>query len=296
MTPRTIPEQLSKLKTFFELEAEPLFPKPLAEIPVLGNAMAYSYHAGGKRIRPILALASAKALGKNPKFIIPAALAIEMIHTYSLIHDDLPAMDNDDFRRGRPTSHKTFGEAMAILAGDGLLTEAFHIAAGNMDNSISPAGKLRFIEKLSEAAGISGMVAGQAMDIIHPEAESKTFLRKLHLKKTGAMIRISCLAPALLWETPAGHRQSLSTYGEKIGLLFQVVDDILDETATFEQLGKTPGKDREQHKLTYPALYGLDGAKKLADSLLNEALRALTALPDTELLSGIARFIAERSH
>ncbi len=292
----TIPEQLAGLRNFFEKEAEHLFPSTVPKAPALGKAMAYSYHAGGKRIRPILTLAATKALGKDPGLVVPAALAIEMIHTYSLIHDDLPAMDNDDFRRGKPTSHKVYGEALAILAGDGLLTEAFHVAATGMDSSISPTGKLRFIEKLSEAAGIRGMVAGQVMDMEHPDTGDVNFLKQLHLMKTGAMIQIACFVPTLLWDTPEDSRQSLEKYGEKIGLLFQVVDDILDETATYAQLGKTPGKDREQHKLTYPALYGLDGAGELAESLLNEALEALTDIPESGLLAGIARFIAKRSH
>jgi geranylgeranyl diphosphate synthase, type II len=293
---RTIPDQLTELKDFFEKEAESIFPGTLPQAPVLGEAMAYSYHAGGKRIRPILSLAATKALGKNTRLVIPAALAIEMIHTYSLIHDDLPAMDNDDFRRGRATSHKVYGEAMAILAGDGLLTEAFHVAAASMDDSIPSSGKLRFITELSRAAGIRGMVAGQVMDMEHPDTGNAEFLEQLHMRKTGAMIQISCLVPVLLWDIPEKPRNSLRKYGEKIGLLFQVVDDILDETATLDQLGKTPGKDREQHKITYPALYGLDGAIELVNSLLSEAIQALKGIPEPELLAGIARFIAERSH
>ncbi len=293
---RTIHEQLTELKKFFEQKAEKLFPSTVSEAPVLGDVMAYSYHAGGKRIRPILAIAAAKALGKNPEPIIPAALAIEMIHTYSLIHDDLPAMDNDDFRRGKPTSHRKYGEALAILAGDGLLTEAFRIAAAEINSEISSAGKLRFIKKLSEAAGIRGMVAGQVMDMAHPESKNTDFLKQLHLRKTGAMIQLSCLVPALLWEIREKTYSCLENYGEKIGLLFQVTDDILDETATLSQLGKTPGKDRKQHKLTYPSVYGLDGARKLADSLLKEAQQALTELPNPELLAGIALFIRGRNH
>ncbi|NOY23318.1 MAG: polyprenyl synthetase family protein [Acidobacteria bacterium] len=292
----TIPEQLAELKAFFEKEAEHLFPGTVPKAPALGEAMAYSYHAGGKRIRPILTLAAAKALGKDPGLVVPPALAIEMIHTYSLIHDDLPAMDNDDFRRGQPTSHKVYGEALAILTGDSLLTEAFHVAATAMDSSISPTGKLRFIEKLSEAAGIRGMAAGQVMDMTHPDTGDVNFLKQLHLMKTGAMIQIACLAPALLWNIPGDLYRSLEKYGESIGLLFQVVDDILDETATYAELGKTPGKDREQHKITYPALYGLEGAAELANSLLEEALQALEGIPEPELLAGIATFIAKRSH
>ncbi|RLE18553.1 MAG: polyprenyl synthetase family protein [Acidobacteria bacterium] len=292
----TIPEQLTELKNLFEREAENIFPEALPEAPALGEAMAYSYHAGGKRIRPILAIAAAKALGREPEAVVPAALAIEMIHTYSLIHDDLPAMDNDDFRRGKPTSHKKFGEALAILAGDGLLTEAFHIAATKLPGNIPPAGKLRFIKKLSFAAGIRGMVAGQVLDMEHPVEPGPAFLRDLHLRKTGAMIQISCITPALLWNTPENLYTALGNYGDKIGLLFQVVDDILDETATLAQLGKTPGKDREQHKLTYPAIYGIEGTEKLADSLLSQALAAVSEIPDPALLTGIARFIRERSH
>ena len=295
MTP-SIREYLKKQAEWFETESRNLFPAGHPEVAVLREAMDHSFKAGGKRIRPVLALTVAAMLDMDATDILPAALAIEMIHTYSLIHDDLPAMDDDDFRRGKPTCHKVYGDAMAILAGDGLLTEAFHVAAVHPDKPEMAAGKLRFIKELADAAGIRGMVGGQVMDMEHPENGDESYLTLLHNRKTGAMIRISCMAPVLVVGAPESFAKAIDTYARKIGLLFQVTDDMLDETASLAELGKTPGKDREQGKLTYPALFGLNGARKLADRLQAEAEAALAGITDTDRLIQLARFIRERSH
>ncbi len=292
---RKTPDHVKQSAERFEQAAASYFPKLHEETPDLEAAMHHSFFAGGKRIRPVLAITVTELLGFPVDDIIPAALAIEMIHTYSLIHDDLPAMDDDDYRRGKPTCHKMYGEATAILAGDGLLTEAFHVAARFPEKPALAAGRLHFIQALADAAGVRGMVGGQAMDMHHPAQADNSFLELLHGRKTAAMIRISCMAPALLFSSPAPVLDELDAYGNAIGLLFQVVDDILDETADFASLGKTPGKDREQNKLTYPALHGLSGARNLADQFLGRALDAASQLPDDGRLAGLARFIHERT-
>jgi len=292
----TISNYLAEQKARFEAAARKLFPKGHPETAVLEEAMAYSFQAGGKRIRPVLAMTVTAMLGHPMAAIIPAALAIEMVHAYSLIHDDLPAMDNDDFRRGKPTCHKAFGEAMAILAGDGLLTEAFHVAAAWPHDPDLDAGKLRFVRALADAAGIRGMVGGQVMDMAHPDGADADFLEQLHSRKTGAMIRLACLAPVHLFGAPEAVADRIARYGDRLGLLFQVTDDILDETASLETLGKTPGKDRAQQKLTYPALFGLDGTRDMADRLLAECLDSLNGLAHAERLADLARFVRDRSH
>ena len=293
---RTIREYLSSRAQQFERECLPYFPTSHPETHILQEAMTYSFQAGGKRIRPVLALAVTELLGKPVPDIIPAALAIEMIHTYSLIHDDLPAMDNDDVRRGKPTCHKVFGDAMAILAGDGLLTEAFHVAARYPEKTGLASGKLDFIRALADAAGIRGMVGGQAMDMENAAGADEHYLGLLHERKTGAMIRIACLSPIILFGVEEKIHHAIDNYAAAIGLLFQVVDDILDETAEAVDLGKTPGKDREQGKLTYPALHGLAGANQLADQLVLRAEQALAGIPDADTLIQLAGFIRQRSH
>lgn len=296
MTSRTTSDELVQRKDYFETEARQYFPEESRENTELSEAMAYSFHAGGKRIRPILSIAVTELMKQPVEDIIPAALAIEMIHTYSLIHDDLPSMDNDDFRRGKPTSHKVYGEALAILAGDALLTEAFHIAATYPEKQELSDGKLKFIQALAEAAGMRGMVGGQVMDMKHPAAASESYLKKLHARKTGAMIRVACIAPVILFNGDDHLLDRISRYAKKIGLLFQVTDDILDETATLEELGKTPGKDRDQNKITYPSLFGLDGAQRFAEDLLEDARTVLSDVPRAQLLLDIADFIASRTH
>jgi geranylgeranyl diphosphate synthase, type II len=260
------------------------------------KAMRYSVFAGGKRLRPVLVIAGAEAVGGRMDDVMPTACALELIHTYSLIHDDLPAMDNDDFRRGRPTSHKVFGEAMAILAGDGLLTHAFRLIADNWRPGMDAAVLRDVLVDVADAAGTDGMVGGQVADL---EAEGRRIgadlLDYIHLHKTAALIRTSIRVGARLSGATAVQLQALSVAGADLGLAFQIVDDILDVTGTTEQLGKTAGKDQAQQKATYPAIHGLDASRARATALVDEALGALAPLgPPADPLRALAQFILER--
>jgi geranylgeranyl diphosphate synthase type II len=266
---------------------------------VIHEAMRYSVFAGGKRLRAVLAVATAEALGcRHPERFAPAC-ALEMIHTYSLIHDDLPAMDDDDLRRGLPTSHKKFGEAVAILAGDALLTHAFLVLARHPAGEESAPLRGRIAGEIAEAAGTPlGMVAGQVLDITAPAGPpDAALLGDIHRLKTGAMIRASVRTGALLGRADEACLGRLTEYSEAIGLAFQITDDILDVTSTREALGKTPGKDAAQHKLTFPAIHGVEGSRKLAVETVDRALAALQDLPppvDAEFLAETARYILSR--
>jgi geranylgeranyl diphosphate synthase, type II len=260
------------------------------------KAMRYSVFAGGKRLRPVLVIAGAEAVGGRMDDVMPTACALELIHTYSLIHDDLPAMDNDDFRRGRPTSHKVFGEAMAILAGDGLLTHAFRLLADNWRPSMDGAVLRDVLVDVADAAGTDGMVGGQVADL---EAEGRRIapdmLDYIHLHKTAALIRTSIRVGARLSGATADQIRALAVAGGDLGLAFQIVDDILDVTGTTEQLGKTAGKDQAQQKATYPALHGLDASRARAKDLVDEALEALAPFGSpADPLRALAQFILER--
>ncbi len=264
----------------------------------LHRAMRYSIFAGGKRIRPVLMMAACEAAGGEPERVLPAACAMEMIHTYSLIHDDLPAMDDDDFRRGRPTNHKVFGEASAILAGDALLTEAFVLLSGSEASREVPAAILcRVIQLISRAAGSQGMVGGQVVDM---ESEGKAIdfptLEYIHTRKTGALMLASIQAGALIGGADEEAYGALTRYGEYAGLAFQVADDILDITGDQAELGKDVGSDQARGKATYPALLGLSEARARAAELKDLAVSALSPLGErAEPLREIARFIVERS-
>ncbi len=264
----------------------------------LHRAMRYSIFAGGKRIRPVLMMAACEAVGGEPERVLPAACAMEMIHTYSLIHDDLPAMDDDDFRRGRPTNHKVFGEASAILAGDALLTEAFVLLSGSEASREVPAAILcRVIQLISRAAGSQGMVGGQVVDM---ESEGKAIdfptLEYIHTRKTGALMLASIQAGALIGGADEEAYGALTRYGEYAGLAFQVADDILDITGDQAELGKDVGSDQARGKATYPALLGLSEARARAAELKDLAVSALSPLGErAEPLREIARFIVERS-
>lgn len=230
------------------------------------QAMRYSLFAGGKRIRPLLCIASAEVVsgGETPG-VENAAIALELIHTYSLIHDDLPALDNDDLRRGRPTNHKVFGDAMAILAGDALLTAAFEVLAKALH--ASDRAKVAMIAELATASGtVGGMIGGQVYDI-QGEGQQPTaeLLDRIHRAKTGALLRASVRLGAIYAGADAAQFDALSSYGEHIGLAFQIVDDILDVVQSSEQLGKTAGKDAQQQKITFPAVYGLERSKEMAE-------------------------------
>ena len=233
--------------------------------PRLLEAMEYSLTSPGKRIRPILVLAAAEALGADPRPLLPFACAAEMVHTYSLIHDDLPALDNDDYRRGRLTSHKVFGEAMAVLTGDALLTLAFEVLAKLPQ--VSDDRKARMIAELAAGAGtVGGMIAGQVDDLEGMGKQpTQELLERIHRAKTGALLRASVRIGAIYAGAQPEQYEALSGYGEHIGLAFQIVDDILDVEQTSEELGKTAGKDAEQHKITFPAVYGLEESKRMAE-------------------------------
>lgn len=267
----------------------------------LNDAMVYSLMAGGKRIRPILCMAAYEACGGDAKEIIPYASAIEFIHTYSLIHDDLPAMDDDDLRRGKPTNHKVFGEGMAILAGDGLLTEAFSILSTQehpYSGGYRPSktALLRVIHDVARYAGLYGMVAGQAQDLLSENSEpDEDTLLFIHTHKTAALITTSVRMGAFLAETSEEQVLSLTKYGTNIGLAFQIVDDILDITESTESLGKPKGSDQKKKKLTYPSLYGLEESKKKADWLILKAIKALDGFSErAEPLRAIASYLADR--
>ena len=258
------------------------------------QAMRYSLFAGGKRIRPILCVETARIFDDRPEAAFFAGCAIEFIHTYSLIHDDLPAMDDDNLRRGRPTCHVVFGEAMAILAGDALLTQAFQSLA---DCAMSAEIKVRVISEVAQAAGtVRALIGGQVLDLqFEGQPVTGAQLEEIHRAKTGALIRCAVRIGAIIGGASARELQLFTEYGEKAGLSFQIADDLLDETATSEQLGKTAGKDAAKHKATYAALYGVEGARQRADQLCREAIEAVKLTGrEVSVLEDIARFIVER--
>jgi geranylgeranyl diphosphate synthase type II len=263
------------------------------------KAMRYSLFAGGKRIRPILALAAAEALHARSEPLLPVACALECIHTYSLIHDDLPAMDNDDLRRGKPTCHVVFGEAEAILAGDGLLSFAFELLShADAQQTISPVAQLRMINLIAKAIGPVGMVGGQSLDLAaEGQAISFEHLRLIHGYKTGALITASVQAGAIFGQANEEQFAALSRYGVQIGLAFQIVDDLLDVEGTTENLGKTAGADAERNKATYPAFFGVAKTKIMAKEAVEEALTALEIFDaQAEPLRALARYIYERNN
>ncbi len=264
----------------------------------LHDAMTYSLFAGGKRLRPILTLTSNEACGGEPEKILHYAGAIELIHTYSLIHDDLPSMDDDDLRRGKPSNHKVFGEAMAILAGDALLTEAFTMLSCCQSNGISSASSLRAIYEISHAAGPHGMVAGQAEDILAEESEPNfDTLTFIHKHKTGALITTSVRVGAILADADNSDIESLTEYGNNIGIAFQIMDDILDIEGNTAELGKKTGSDEKKKKLTYPALFGVEQSRKKAYTHIENAIEAISHFSEkAEPLRAIARYIVERNH
>jgi geranylgeranyl diphosphate synthase type II len=264
---------------------------------VLQEAMLYSLFAGGKRIRPVLAMAAYEACGRNSADIVPYAATLELIHTYSLIHDDLPSMDDDDLRRGKPTNHKVYGEAVAILAGDALLTEAFCILA---DPSFCPSVRtddlLRASREIALASGRQGMVAGQVQDILSenaaPDGETLQFI---HRHKTAALIRASVKIGGILSGSGEETIGALTRYGENIGHAFQVIDDILDVVGETEELGKTVGSDEKINKMTYPRMYGLERSREIAGQLVGDALSSLEIFSSTaDPLRQIAGYLLAR--
>jgi len=301
-------EYLDARRAEVEASLSRILPTPPDCPDVVATAMTYSLMAGGKRLRPILCLASADAVGGDHLMAMPAACAIELIHTYSLIHDDLPAMDDDTLRRGRPTLHVVAGEGMAILAGDGLLTEAFHLLAREPVSSDPQvvARKLRVIETIAAAAGPVGMVGGQAIDLasvaVAPSRAQAppldaTGLQVMHAKKTGALIRASASCGAIMGGGTDDQIEAVDRAAGELGLAFQIVDDILDVEGVSADLGKTAGKDAAAGKTTYPGLYGLDVSRRMAAQCLDRAEAALRSagIADDRLLA-IGRWIIDRSN
>lgn len=261
--------------------------------PVLLEAMRYSLEAGGKRIRPVLCMACASLCGLAAEKVLPFAAAIEMIHTYSLIHDDLPAMDNDDLRRGKPSCHKQFGEANAILAGDALLTDAFALAT---ETGLPAISVLLALRELAIGAGSSGMAGGQQLDmqftgVASPELEQIANMQAL---KTGALLRASCVCGALLAQAPEDLLARVAVYGESLGKAFQIADDVLDLIGNSEEMGKPVGNDAASLKNTYPSLIGIAQSQKIARAEAERAIAILPELPESSFLAGLAEFVVTR--
>lgn len=279
----------SYLKSYFDNIFEP---------SILHRSITYSLFAGGKRVRPILALASHEVCGGESKNIIPQAAALELIHTYSLIHDDLPAMDNDDLRRGKRTNHKVFGEAMAILAGDALLTEAFYMMVKTNTNftKIKPTTLIKVIREVAIAAGVHGMVGGQAQDIISEnDKPDESKVQFIHKHKTAALITASVKIGALLANADKMQIKAITDYGTNLGLAFQIIDDILDIEGTTETLGKTAGSDIKKKKMTYPAILGITGSRNKAKDLITTAVNSLRIFShEADILRGLAIYLFER--
>jgi len=269
------------------------------KLPKLCESMHYSLEAGGKRVRPVLCLLAAESLGKPAESALSCGIALEYIHTYSLIHDDLPAMDDDDLRRGKPTNHKVYGEGQAILAGDGLLTEAFGVLAG--DTNLSAEQRVEAIKTLAEAAGWRGMVGGQSLDL---EGEilvrmGKPYdysrLQLIHRLKTGALLRASLELGAIAADAGRETRNALRDAGTALGMAFQIQDDILDATSTSEVMGKRVGKDEGKGKITYPKLLGLDGARNALQEATERAINLLQPIPNPSSLIAWANFLSMRT-
>lgn len=292
----SIERYLDQQRALVDQELERLLPAAEECPPVIHRAMRYAVFAGGKRLRPILCLESGRLLGGKEDNLLPLAGALELIHTYSLIHDDLPALDNDDLRRGKPTCHRAFGEAMAILAGDALLTRAFEVLSS--PGPLPAERKLQVIHALASAIGTQGgMVAGQVVDLAtagqKPDAARLEFI---HSAKTGAFIRVAVRAGAICAAAPEPDLERLTEYGAKAGLAFQIVDDLLDVLGSKEALGKAVGKDGKQLKATYPALYGIEESRRIASKLVQEACEVLEPYGGrAEKLQQIAQYLLVRN-
>lgn len=271
---------------------------PITRPEKIYESMRYSLLAGGKRLRPILCLTTCELMGGTIEMAMPTACALEMIHTMSLIHDDLPAMDNDDYRRGKLTNHKVYGEDIAILAGDGLLAYSFEYVATQTRN-VPPQKIIEVIARLGRTVGAAGLVGGQVLDL---ESEGRNDITSdtltfIHTHKTGALLETSVVSGAILASATDDDLQRLSRYAQNIGLAFQIVDDILDITATQEELGKTAGKDLQAQKATYPSLWGIEESKRQAQALVDEAIAQLAVYEEkAEPLRAIANYIVTRKH
>ena len=296
--PGAIEAYLNRCKYAVEQFLESLFVKELGtDYGTLAESMRYSLLAGGKRIRPVLAMAAMEALDRDPIPCIPLLAPLELIHTYSLIHDDLPSMDDDSLRRGKPTNHVIYGDATAILAGDALLTHAFTLLSDpDYDKLVSFEIRLKIIHELSVGAGINGMVGGQQMDIASEgKALNLSSLEFLHQHKTGALIRASLRIGALLGKASSSDFERLDRYGQAVGIAFQIADDLLDVEGDAALLGKAAQKDQDRHKNTYPGLMGVEKARNMARHKLNEALEAIGSFGEkAKHLRELASYIIER--
>jgi geranylgeranyl diphosphate synthase type II len=287
---------LSESKSLVDSSLKELLPESTVEPTTIHKAMRYSVFAGGKRVRPILVLASGRSVGGDRRVLLHIGAAVEMMHTYSLIHDDLPALDNDDLRRGVPTCHKVFGEAMAILAGDALMTRCYQVLA--QLPGVSDRTRVKIIAEIAMATGtVQGMIGGQVVDL---ESEGKKvtteLLEYIHHSKTGALLTACIRSGALAADVADEELEILTRFGSKLGLVFQIVDDILDVTSTSEELGKTAGKDARSEKATFPALYGLESSRKKAQELVQSSLSDLEEFgEEADALRHIARYVLQRS-
>lgn len=282
----------------FEAYLEGLVFSEEPRLETLVEAMRYAMLGGGKRVRPTLCMEVADVFGSEPGLVLPSAAAVELIHTYSLIHDDLPAMDDDDFRRGRPTVHKKYGEAMGILAGDAFFGESLTLITVHQEGS--PEQVLEVVRELAGSTGVNGMAGGQVMDMdqtgVGDAADPET-LQMIHNYKTGALIKSSARIGAILAGAGEDEQAAVSEYAMELGLCFQIVDDVLNATSTREALGKSAGSDAEQGKATFVGVYGLDGAKKEADEAAEKALQTLSTIDgDTSGLEELALFVRHRGH
>ncbi len=292
----TLEEYFGEQARVIDRVLDDLVPAENVEPTSIHRAMRYSLFAGGKRIRPILAVAAARAIADQVKGIERAAATLELIHTYSLIHDDLPALDNDDLRRGRPTNHKVFGEALAILAGDALLTLAFEVLSKL--TGISTDARIQMVKELACASGtVGGMIGGQVHDIEgERQPPTSQLLESIHRAKTGALLRASVRLGAIYAGANEDELSALSQFGEHIGLAFQIVDDVLDVEQSSESLGKTAGKDEAQQKITFPAVYGLEQSHEMAETERVRAHAALRIFDDrADRLRQIADFVVQRT-
>ncbi|MBW1856686.1 MAG: polyprenyl synthetase family protein [Deltaproteobacteria bacterium] len=293
----TIKHYLDERKTLVDKALQKFMPNPSGLASDVIKAMNYSLFAGGKRIRPILCIAGAEAVGGSADSVVPVACAIELIHTYSLIHDDLPVMDNDDFRRGKPTNHTVFGEAVALLAGDGLLTLAFNLMAGyGAEKEVEKKALLRVIDLIASAAGYRGMVGGQVVDIIYEGKEpDATVVEYIHRHKTAALISVSVTAGTILAGGNEDEGEAMNSYGQQIGLAFQIADDILNIEGDRKAMGKGTGSDKEKGKITYPSVFGTAESKTIQKELIENAIESLKKF-DTraEPLRDLARYIINR--
>lgn len=286
----------AELRSAVDQRLQQLLPAAEEQPPTIHAAMRYSVFAGGKRLRPVLVVAAGECAGGDRTTLLHIGAAIEMIHTYSLIHDDLPALDNDDLRRGVPTCHKVYGDAMAILAGDALMTRAYQVMTEIP--GISDVIRLAIVRAVAYATGtVEAMIGGQVMDL---ESEGKPIqapvLEYIHRSKTGALLTACTHCGALAAGAADADVRALTEYGRKIGLAFQIVDDILDMTSTSEQLGKTPGKDQKAQKATYPALYGIEASRRKTQELVEEALLRIRHFDErAEPLRALARYVSQRT-